>query len=373
MAQDPTATQAPAPAPAEPQPPAKAAADPVQRLTRGLLVAALVVLVYVLIAQRLTPMSRDGALQAYLVRMSPEVAGRVVAVAVVDNQKVAKGDLLFRLDPAPYELAVKAAEAQLASAGQGVGADTATVQAAQAKVAQAQAVRNNAREQVGRINALAEKGVVSKAQHDQALTELATAEASLAAAQADLGRAKSALGPAGDDNPRLREALAKLDKARLDLIRTEVIAPGNGVITNVQLSPGQYAAVGSPAMTYLDTDAIWISVLMDENGLEYLKREAPAEILFDALPGRVYQAQVESTGWGIAGTINTDSSTGLLIDNGNNADRRFPVTVVLQERPDAGLRYGSKATVVVYSTDHSWFNAITWLWMRVLSLLAYIF
>src|SRR3990172_11888038 len=108
--------------------------DPVRRWTLIVLGLIVILFLYSLIADRLTPYTSQATVQAFIVRMAPEVAGRVQEVLVADNQKVKAGDVLFRIDPQTYEIALKQADARLASAGQTIGANTAAVAAAQERL-----------------------------------------------------------------------------------------------------------------------------------------------------------------------------------------------------------------------------------------------
>lgn len=109
----------------------KAARDPVRRWTLIILNLIVILFLYSIIADRLTPYTSQATVQAFVVRMAPEVAGRVIEVNVADNQRVKGGDVLFRLDPQPFELALQQAEAKLAGVGQSIGASTAAVSSAQ--------------------------------------------------------------------------------------------------------------------------------------------------------------------------------------------------------------------------------------------------
>ena len=99
-------------------------ADPLRRWTLVILVICVVLFGWTLIADRLTPYTSDASVRAFVVRMVPEVSGKVVEVAVRDNQTVRTGDLLYRIDPTPFRIAVERAEAKLAAAGQAVGASS---------------------------------------------------------------------------------------------------------------------------------------------------------------------------------------------------------------------------------------------------------
>jgi multidrug resistance efflux pump len=199
------------------------------------------------------------------VRIRPDVSGKVVEVGVRDNQIVRTGDLVYRIDPTPFRIAVERAEAKLAAAGQAVGASTAAVDAAQAQLVEEIARRGNVREQAARVFELVRLGVYPPAREDQARSQLDEAEAQVQRAQATLQQARQELGPQGADNPQIRETLAALEQARLDLTRTTLLAPGDGVVSNLQLDVGQFAAAGQPALTFLDTRLVWIQAFLREN------------------------------------------------------------------------------------------------------------
>src|SRR5215831_9100212 len=125
--------------------------NPVRKWTLVVLALCAVIFVYALFADRLTPYTSQAVVQAYIVGVAPEVAGRVVAVNVQDNQRVTPGQPLFRIDPEPYRIAVEQAEAKLASVSQTIGASTAGVASAEAHLAESIANRDNVREQAARV------------------------------------------------------------------------------------------------------------------------------------------------------------------------------------------------------------------------------
>jgi multidrug resistance efflux pump len=115
--------------------------DPVRRWTLIVLGVIVVIFLYSIIADRMTPYTSQAIVQAYVVRVAPEVAGRVLELGVVDNQKVKAGELLFRIDPQPYEIALKQAEARVDGVGQNIGANTAGVASAQERLIEARATQ----------------------------------------------------------------------------------------------------------------------------------------------------------------------------------------------------------------------------------------
>lgn len=222
---------------------------------------------------------------------------------------------------------------------------------------------------------MVERGVFAPARQDEAKASLGSAEAAVSKAQADLERARQQLGPKGNDNPQFKQALAALEKARLDLVRTEVIAPANGVITHLQLAVGQVVSAGQPALTFIDRTTVWVSAAFKENSLEHVQADDPAELVFDVLPGRVFKGRVESVGWGVA---QQDSSNAALPSVRNESGwvrdpQRFPVRLIVEEPHPIGPRYGSQVTVVIYTGDNPMTNALGAFMTRLGAWLNYVY
>ncbi len=353
--------------------------NPVRKWTLAVLVICLVIFGYSLIADRLVPYTSQAVVQAYIVGIAPEVAGRIIAVDVEDNQQVKAGQVLFSLDPEPYRIAVEEAEAKLAAAGQSIGASTAGVASAEAKVAEMTAHRNNTNEQTARVLELVKRGTYAAARGDSARAESKAAEAALQQAKAELDRARESLGPQGADNPQLREAMAVLQQAQFNLSRTDVLAPSDGLVTNLQLTNGQYAGAGQPLLTFIDIRDYWVSAEFRENSLGNVKPGDQAEIVFDVLPGRIYQGTVMNIGWGVArGSQTGASSLGTLPTVKNQTGwvrdpQRFPVRIdVISEKAPPGARYNAQANVIVYASSNPITDGIGWLWIRLVSLLSYV-
>jgi multidrug resistance efflux pump len=361
----PTEAQAATPAP----PP-----NPLRRIALIVVLVASTLFVLSILMERSTPSTSQAVVQGYVVQMASEVAGRVVEIAVLDNARVEAGQLLFRIDPQPYKIALAEAEARLEGTGQALGANTASVDAAQAQVVSARAQRDNVREQTRRVMQLVERGVYARARLDEATASLSSAEAAVAKAQADLQRARQELGPTGTDNPQFKQALAQLEKARLDLVRTEIKAPTGGVITNLQLAVGQVVSAGQPALTFIDTGIVWVSAAFKENSLEHVQADDTAELVFDVLPGRIFNARVESVGWGVAQEGNSSSSLPSVRNQSGwvRDPQRFPVRLVVLEPYPKGLRYGSQVTVVIYTGDNPLANIFGAITARLVALLTYV-
>ncbi|PKM26749.1 MAG: transporter [Gammaproteobacteria bacterium HGW-Gammaproteobacteria-13] len=349
-------------------------ANPLRRIALIVVSVAAALFVLSILMERSTPSTSQAVVQGYVVQMASEVGGRVVEIAVLDNARVEAGQLLFRIDPQPYKIAIAEAEARLEQTGQSLGANTASVDAAQAQLVSARAQRDNVREQARRVMQLVERGVYARARLDEATASLNSAEAAVVKAQADLQRARQELGPTGTDNPQFKQALAQLEKARLDLVRTEITAPADGVITNLQLAVGQVVSAGQPALTFIDTGTVWISAAFKENSLEHVQADDTAELVFDVLPGRIFNARVESVGWGVA----TEGSSSSALPSVRNQSgwvrdpQRFPVRLVVMEPYPKGLRYGSQVTVVIYTGDNPLANMFGVITARLVALLTYV-
>ncbi|URK87368.1 HlyD family secretion protein [Rhizobium sp. RCAM05350] len=351
------------------------AGNPLRRVALIIVILALLLFVLSIFMERRTPSSSQAQVQAYVVGIAPEVTGRVVEVNVTDNSAVDAEQVLFRIDPSRYQIAVAEAEAALERVGQTIGASTAQVDAVQSRLVEAQANSTNAREQFGRVSELVKRGVYAESKFDEAKLVLDQAEASVKGTEADLVAAQEDLGPAGKDNPQLKEAMAVLERAQLDLLRTTVRAPSAGVVTNLQLSIGKVVNTGQSAMTFIDVGTVWIAAAFKENSLENVAVGNRAEVLFDALPGKLFDAKVESVGLGVS-QGSTDPNTGLPTIRSDTGwvqeAQRFPVRLVLNEGRPKGARYGSQATVVIYTGENTVTNAWGWLWIRIMSVLTYV-
>lgn len=306
------------------------------------------------LSDRFSPTTTRGLVGANIAQIAPRVSGRLVKVEVVSNTKVKAGDLLFKIDPRSYQITADSARVDLQSATQNVEASTAQLAAAQADVANARATLENAEIAWTRSARLRKDGYVSQARLDQDVANRDSAHAALNAAEAKAESARQELGELGVDNVRIRAAALKLEQAEYDLLSTSVQAPENGVITNSHLAPGQYIAAGDAAMTFIETDIRWVSANFRENQLGNVDPGDEAAVLFDAMPGKIFPARVESIAWGI--NPGFQESNGLPVSQPPNQwfepARRIPVRVVLDggmENWPETARVGGKVYVVVYA------------------------
>jgi membrane fusion protein (multidrug efflux system) len=242
--------------------------------------------------------STDNAyVQADQVTIAPQNSGRVVEVAVRENQAVRRGDLLFRLDPEPLRIAVEQMQAQIAAAGDYLNASRDTYRSASADLRSADATLHNNEAQLKRVQELRAKGLVAQKALDDAAAEVATARGTRDSDAATLAKARTLLGGAVDtpleELSGYRVAMAQLAKARLDLSHAEVRAPIDGTIGKMHLQPGDYLNVGQAAMP-LVSNTLWVEGNFKETDLTNVRVGQPATIEVDTFPGHKWTATVAS-------------------------------------------------------------------------------
>ena len=284
-----------------------------------------------------------------IVSVSAQVNGPVVEVRVKNGDRVKRGDILFRIDPAPYRVALEQAEAQLAAArlqttqlrtqAAGTGAD---ITGAQANLS----IKRNA---LGRQSALLKQGFTTRADYEDALNEVRTAETQLADARARAANASAAIAPG--EQPSIAQAQAAIDKARLDLSRTEVRAPMDGTIANAdKLQVGAMAVQGLGVLSLVHGEDAWVEANFKEKDLGRMLPGQKAEIEIDAYPGVEFAGHVESVG---AGTGSQFSILPAQNANGNwvKVTQREPVRLVFDGKPSKPMIAGLSSTVTVHLGD----------------------
>ena len=244
----------------------------------------------------------NAYIQQDKVSVSSDVAGRIVKVAVRENQHVAAGQLLFQIDPAPYRIALEQANAAIANAQVGVVTLQTSLQGKGADIVAAQDMIANAQEDYGRQAALMKQGFTTRARMQQSEHALQQARAALGNAQAAAAeaRAKLATGAAvPGQNPAVAAAIAQRDKAQLDLSRTSVVAPAAGTISQSgRLQVGQIMITGLPAVTIVAAHAPWVEANFKETDLNKMRVGQPATVSFDAYGGLTLKGHVQSIGAG---------------------------------------------------------------------------
>ncbi|TPM81690.1 HlyD family secretion protein [Mesorhizobium sp. B2-3-3] len=296
--------------------------------------------------------TENANLQQAKVSIASDTAGRIVQVAISDNQMVKQGDLLFAIDPEPYRIALAQADAAVAAARLNVEQLRAAYSQAMAQEKSASSEVDYAQSQYGRAANLAQKGINAKSSLDQARNDLDKAKQQLAVAQQGIISAKAALGGnpdiETDKHPTVMSALAARDKAAYDLAQTTVKAPADGVISQASsFKVGQFVGSGTPLFSLVETGDTWIDANFKETQLTNMKPGQKAEIVVDTYPGRTFEATVKAIGAGTGAEFSllpAQNATG----NWVKVTQRIPVRLELTD-PDAkmALRTGMSASVTV--------------------------
>lgn len=269
-----------------------------------IVLAAILVAIWMWHHYERSPWTRDGRVRADVVRVTPDIGGLITSVAVHDNQTVRAGDLLFVIDTPRYELALEQADAQVASARATLG----------------QARRTSNRD-------LALGDLVATEAHEQNVAAVATAQAALA------------------------QAISARDAAALNLKRTHVLASVNGVVTNLDLHPGDFVAAGQQAMALIDSDSLRVEGYFEETKLPMICLGAPVRVQLMGEDRDLY-GHVDSIAYGINDPTRSDSGNLLpTVDptfSWVRLAQRIPVRVKLDSvPPDIRLITGRTATVTV--------------------------
>jgi membrane fusion protein (multidrug efflux system) len=301
--------------------------------------------------------STDNAyVHAGKLTVATDVSGIVAKVAVHESQQVEKGQVLFTLDPEPFQIALAGAEANLGTVRNQLTTLRATYRQKQAQVEQAKTDVAFYETAFQRQQDLLKRGVAAQATFDQARRDLDSARERVSMAQHDAEATLAQLGGSVDarieDNPSYLAAQAQVDKARRDLARTTVQAPMPGIVTNVDaLQVGEYLPASQAAFSLVSSADVWIEANPKESDLTYLKPGAPAVVTIDAYPGRVWQAMVTSlapaTGTEFS-VLPAQNATG----NWVKVVQRVPIRLAVQLPADAPpLRTGMSAIVEI-DTGH---------------------
>ena len=289
-----TETTEAAPAPAK-------AARQTRFVALGVIGFILLLIVLNMVGSRLTPYTSQARVHAYVVPVAPEVGGTIEKVHVVNNQTVRKGQPLFTLGADSFRIAAEKARADIAATLREQQAQDAAIVGAVANRQIAEAELLKARQDTSRLERIwsEDKGAISIRRLEISRATLTEAQSRVTAATAQIAQARAARGLLDAGNDRLVAARSALAKADLDIRKTTVVAPADGLITDLKTDVGQFAGPGNPVMTFISLTDVWITADMTENNIGRLQRGAPVEIVLDVLPGEVIKGRVRSIGYGV--------------------------------------------------------------------------
>jgi membrane fusion protein (multidrug efflux system) len=243
--------------------------------------------------------STDNAyVEEEVTSMAAEVSGKVVQVNVKDNTPVSKGDVLFRIDPESFQIAVDRARANLNNIRADIESLRATYLQKKADLERAEeSVHFNEKED-DRYTQLVKQQSVSREKADTVHHNLNMARKELEAAAQEMESLKARLDGHPDlpveEHSAFRQANAVLAKALLDFDRTQVKAPVDGVTANVDMDPGEYILAGRPLFSLVDEYNPWVEANFKETDLTHVRPGQDAKIKVDTYPGEIWHAKVAS-------------------------------------------------------------------------------
>jgi multidrug efflux system membrane fusion protein len=354
------------PAPPEPKPtrivpePARAGGGKVAGKILSVIIVALTVVLVLWVWGILErhPRTDDAVARANVVGIVPRVRGQIVKLCVEDNQAVREGDMLFEIDPDDYHLALRKANADLATLDEQIAVARSqdaelkfAVKAAQAEVDADGAQLAQAGDTLHRIEPLLPKGFATAEQVDQARTADEMAVSALAGAEQKLNQAKAALSALDTLVAQRPGALAAVDLAKLELSYCEVRAPFPGRVIGLNISAGAYASAGIPVFSLLDTRHWYVIANFREGELPSIAPGTNAEVYLLSAPGRRFQGKVQGIGWAVEPEDEIDLPHALPYVkrelNWVHVAQRFPVRIEIQH-PDPDLfRMGASAVAII--------------------------
>jgi membrane fusion protein (multidrug efflux system) len=361
VAEQPQRQPRPGQPPLPARPPAAEPRQPRPRRPMVLLVVAIVALAVIIggvlwwLHARRYESTDDAFIDVHMTRVAPQVAGRVLRVAVDDNQDVTPGEPLFEIDPADYESRLDQAAANQATAEANLSqakAQQAVVQAdaeqARAQVGVAEANATNAAAQLRRDQPLAERQVISRQQLDNDTASARSTAANLVAAQKRLASAEAQLSVAAAQvaaaEASLKAAAAQVAQAQLNLSYTKVAAAEGGRIARKNVAVGDYVQVGQNLMAVVPT-AVWVTANFKETQLDLMRAGQPVDIRVDAYPEKTFHGHVASfqPGSGAAfSLLPPENATGNYV----KVVQRVPVKIVFDDPPDPSRPLGPGMSVV---------------------------
>jgi membrane fusion protein (multidrug efflux system) len=295
--------------------------------------------------------TENAYVKADIVAISPDIDGRVVAVEVADNQRVERGDVLFRIDPEPFRIALDMTEAKVLAVRQDIEGLRAEFHQSEAEIAEARERVRFFEQQAKRQRELEERGIATQARLDEAEMELAAAHQRTTALREKVRTVLARLGgdPASavELHPDFRGAEAARDMALLDLERAVVRAPIDGIVSRMRLQPGEWVEEGTPAFSIIDPASLWIEANLKETQLEHVLVGQAVRIEVDAYPSFAWTGAVASispaTG-AVFALIPPQNATG----NWVKVVQRLPVRIAVEAADgQPPLRAGMTVAVAI--------------------------
>jgi membrane fusion protein (multidrug efflux system) len=335
-------------------------ADLLRRLRRPLMfvvpAAAAVLGGFMYLAQEQYVATDDAFVRAAKVTINARVSGQAVEIAVHDNERVRQGQILFRIDPEPYQIAVDQAEARLGSARLQIDSLKATYRQQQAELQSAKESASFDEREFDRKRMLVASDFTPRAVYERAETDLKVARHRMTSIEQQIANTVVALNGDpdidADRHPTVRAARAQLDRARLDLSYATVRAPDDGIVTKVDdLQIGGFVNAGAPTFALMSSRDVWIEANFRETGLTHMQPGQQATIDVDAYPDRKFSAHIVSMSPGTGSDFSVlppENATG----NWVKVVQRLPVRLELDDLDPARPLFSGISVTARVDTNH---------------------
>jgi multidrug resistance efflux pump len=300
------------------------------------------------------PLTDDASVRANIIGIAPHVSGAITELPIADNQFVRKSELLFVVDPRPYQAQRAQAEAELKLVDREIAAQRNQIASARQIVTQRRAEYWYANNYVRRLEPLLSREFVTPDKVEEARTRRETAAAAVRSSREDVARATNLLAEYGDLNARRASAEARVYAARLNVDYCRVIAPFDGYVTNLNISEGEFAQEGRQIFAFVDARNWYVIGNFRETFVRHIRPGMPAEIYVLEHPGQRLRGEVQGIGWAVQ--QRDGPGTGLLPPieptlNWVRLAQRFPVRIrIVDPPPELPLRIGQTAAVTILST-----------------------
>jgi multidrug resistance efflux pump len=299
------------------------------------------------------PRTDDAYMRANIVGIAANVSGYVTELAVVDNQRVTVGDLLFKVDVRPYQAALDLAVANLGYVDLEIKALEDVIREREADIVAAEAKAKYDVQYLARVEPLLKRQFVTPDQIDAAKRNVKASEAMVSQAKSALAQARANLGQLGDINVRRAKAQAEVVEAQLNVGYCEVRSPVDGYVTNFNISVGQFAQIGQQQFALVDTSNWYLLANYQETDLRDIRPGQEVEVYLMAYPLTRFRGVVQGVGWALYDQ--NQGSNGVLPTVSPTLDwvrlaQRFPVRIVMDASPDPETkpyRMGQTATAIV--------------------------
>jgi multidrug resistance efflux pump len=319
--------------------------------TTSLVIGVVILSVFLVGLQGLTPASQQAFISGAVTEIAPQVSGQVVRVPAQPNVRIDPGEVLFEIDPRPFEYRVDQLMAQLADTEAGVAQLKESYDAASAQTESTFSQLTLTRLRQSQQQELVDAGAGSVFELEQYESQVEQLEAGLRAARANERAAYAALTSSfGDEQSRVAQVLAQLEQAQFDLENTVVRAPGPGLVTYLILRPGMQVSPMRSVVTFVYTDELTIVALFQQKALEHLRPGDLAQVNFPALPGRVFESRVLSVVEGI-GEGQFYASGQMPRVNDQRMTRLYPVLIEIPDDFPVEMRHVGMAASARIHTE----------------------